>query len=128
MACCSEINKNRQKKTAQNPLDYIFKAAFVVVTFPFIAVIFPFKFIFMRADVYYSSALNFSRKFTADIHQAITGLNALKINCRFTAFLHTFSPALAGFIYRNFGYIFVFCAVLILSFGGSYLWHLIFRQ
>ena len=119
MPCCSEITKD--VKSSKNILDYMFKTIFIIVSSPLIAVSLPFKRAIYPIDVFYSSLAFFNKKFIRDIHNGIINFNPAKLNCRVAYRLHMISPRLAGFTYKNFGYIFIIVIIGILL-GGVCLW------
>ena len=119
MPCCSEITKD--VKSSKNILDYMFKTIFIIVSSPLIVVSLLFKRAIYPIDVFYSSLAFFNKKFIRDIHNGIINFNPAKLNCRAAYRLHMISPRLAGFTYKNFGYIFIIVIVGILL-GGVFLW------
>jgi len=125
MACCSEINKNKNRSSQNNILDYVFKAGFVIVFLPVMFILFFLKYVFSPANVLFSILVYFSRVFLRDINEAILSLNSMRLNCRLSARLYAISPVFAGFAYRNFGYILFICFLIILLLGVNYLWPLI---
>jgi len=114
MVCCSEITKS--EKIPENIFDYLFKLTFIILSSSVIIMGFPLKAVF-PINIFHSSLVFFNKKFVKDVHKMIINLNSNRISCKISSSVYVISPRLAGFIYRNFGYI-ILIVILLCIIGG----------